>query len=122
VTFPPSIPDAWAAHWLAAEKRGESRAVIGTYARTEYELYAAVAYLGHVALVPRSALRTRPHPGIVAVPVSGMGPSTAAVAMPAVGYDPAAAALADVATGVVREHVGAIKDARLPVGPLDNAD
>lgn len=114
VTFPPSIPDAWAGHWLAAEKRGESKAIIGTYARTEYELYAAVAYQGHVALVPRSALRMRPHPGIVAVPVSGVGPSTAAVAMPAVGYDPAAAALADVATDVAREHIGAIDDARLP--------
>jgi DNA-binding transcriptional LysR family regulator len=122
VTFPPSIPGAWAAHWLAEEQRGEAKAMIGSYARTEYELYAAVAYQGHVALVPRSALRMRPHPGIVAVPVSGMGPSTAAVAMPAVGYDPAAAALADVATGIAREHIGTIEDARLPSGHLGNAD
>jgi DNA-binding transcriptional LysR family regulator len=114
VTFPPSIPGAWAAHWLAAEKRGESKAVIGTYARTEYELFAAVAYQGLVALVPRSAPRMRPHPGIVAAPVSGMGPSTAAVAMPAAGYDPAAAALAGVATEIAREHIGVIDDARLP--------
>ena len=82
---------------------------------------AAVAYQGHVALVPRSALRMRPHPGIVAVPVSGMDPSTAAVAMPAMGYDPAAAALADVATGIAREHIGTIEDARLPAGLPDNA-
>lgn len=116
VTFPPSIPGAWAAHWLAEEKRGESKAIIGTYARTEYELFTAVAYQGHVALVPRSALRMRPHPGIVAAPVSGAGPSTAAVAMPAVGYHPAAAALADVAADIVREHLGAVDDARLPAG------
>jgi hypothetical protein len=56
----------------------------------------------------------RPHPGIVAVPVSGMGPSTAAVAMPAAGYDPAAAALADVATDIARVHIAAIDDAHLP--------
>lgn len=116
VTLPPSIPGAWAAHWLAEEKRGESKAIIGTYARSEYELYAAVAYQDHVALAPRSALRMRPHPGIVAAPVSGIDASTGAVVMPAVGYDPAAAALADVATDIARDHIGAVDDASLPAG------
>jgi hypothetical protein len=107
---------AWALHRRRNVSSGrESKAIIGTYARTEYELYAAVAYQGHVALVPRSALRMRPHLGIAAAPVSGMGPSTAAVAMPAMGYEPAAAALADVAADIAREHIGAIDDARLPV-------
>jgi hypothetical protein len=102
----------------ACASRGASKAIIGAYARTEYELYAAVVYQGCVALVPRSALRVRPHPGLVTAPVTGMGPSTAAVSMPAVGYDPAAASLADVATDIAREHLAAIDDARLPAdGP-----
>lgn len=115
VTFPPSIPGGWATHWLVKEKRGESNTVIGTYARTEYEFEAAIAYQDHVGLLPRSALRMRPHPGIAAVPVRGTGLSTAAVAMPAVGYEPAAAALATVATEVARTYLDvAMDDASLP--------
>lgn len=105
VTFPPATPGAWAAQWLVEDRRKGAKPVIGTYARSEYELYAAIAYGGQVGILPRSVLDLRPHPGIVAVPVRDFPPLTAAVALPVHDAEPLAVALATVASEVAAQNL-----------------
>jgi DNA-binding transcriptional LysR family regulator len=111
VTFPPSIPGTWATHWLAGDRRADGQPIIGVYARSEYEIHAAIAYQVMVGLLPRSSLRLRPHAHIASVPVRHLAPSTAAVVMPASAARPAALALASIALEVARASIGRITDA-----------
>lgn len=112
VSFPGAFPDIWSGLWIASAHRAGNHPIIGAYARTEYELHAAVAYQGVVGLLPRSSLRLRAHPRVVAVPVRGYAPVAAGVALPAMAAGPAALALATVASEVARTSLHLVADAK----------
>lgn len=81
--------------------------------RTESELYAAIAYQDRVGLLPISALWTRPSPQIVAVPVTGVAPSTAAaVVVPVLNARPAAVAFAGLAANVAARSLDIVPGRR----------
>lgn len=89
----PESTGAWRGHWLAVEDRGGRPVRVGAVTETPDDWLSAIANGYGVALAPESATRFYARPGVVHVPVDGVGPSTVGVAR------------ADAADQVVRDFV-----------------
>lgn len=111
--IPGAIPNEWVAVWLALDRRGGTFPAIGTYAVSEDDCFAAVAYQKCVALVPRSGIRMHAQPGVVGKPTDA-GTVPEAVVTLASSTNAHAAAFADLAVELAPQLLHLVPGAELP--------
>lgn len=105
---------AWASYWsLDAQRQGPARE--GGEVATIEEAQARVAYHNVLTTGPASIGRLYRQPGVVHVPLTGVGPVTIAVERQR-DAPPAAAAFGEIASQVAAANLGAVPGAILPVG------
>ncbi|WP_055712262.1 LysR family transcriptional regulator [Streptomyces torulosus] len=92
--------------WVGGRNGDDDAPTVGSHARSALDMSLKIAYQHMVGLMPLSATRMFPHPGVENVaPKEPLG-LVAAVAFPEAGHSPAAPAFAELARRVARRASG----------------